>query len=1590
MKKVLSLVLCLSLLVSLFAGLGIKSAAADVSAIRFNSVGNIICYEGVNTSNDFDYYSGQYHYYERYNIGPHQLKTEGNELIIEYDDESSESFTCSKFYRSDNEDDYELRFLNEAEEEFDLNQLWMDTKQSAENQWSVGNTYSIDIVYMEKRASVNVSVVENPVKNVILSYERPLQVYEHANGQDEYDDIAGKAWFNYAAYYSYMNKAGVSLQVEYQNGEVKTYAYRQADMWNLTDENGERINDEFLRLDFNQWENHYEKDSENKAEIKFYGKGGEIPVEVIPEGEINEGNLPLNEEKYVFTYSDEDHYLSITPEHSGSYEIRGSLRDRIVYDNDFSYRMICAEDSTQIDSFGGEDLIFTLEAGKEYRFVFNRNMQNDVRQESIRLEQASCVTALSFQPVEDIEVYEGDLFDQDLIYKKGNKIAVTFSNGVEEEFTCDNNNNFVNADYLNFEDFARNQGMDNVPRVYGEPSSSPWSKDGEQFIEIFAANGRTTVPVRVVSSPIKAIAFSLAEPIRLFDGTQHSDWGEAENGEWRDYSRFDINKWDLESEGNSITLTYPDDSTKVFECRSCEVENDEGWTDYRLMFVSEDGEMIYAGDLIVNDNQSPDNEWVLGGEYQLELFYKGQKTYIPVSVVENPIKALSVSVDGGKLTLFENTLGHYDYNPELDLNFFRYDEHRDYLRSKNAVLRVELNDGTITEYRFYDYDWEFSDGEGKYINDKDFEFSFGDQWQYPLSAGGENYAYIRYLGKECSIPLEIVPVSDIDDGEIRVNEIKKLFFVSSENHRMSLTVDKNGYYSFDEGLGWDISHNDGFFYSLTDGEKEIPAIDGKEMLTFKLEAGKTYSLSISFDAEHRDDLPKYEYFKIVKRTVVEDFTFIPAGGKLTAKEGDIGGSKEVYRRGNACVVTYSNGDEITFTVGDDGRFRNEDGIELEDYSYRIGVEENCNPYCEANMPSWRTGEDTFISIRIGTVEKTVPVEVESSEIESITYHNAKALVIYDAEMWFDTWNNFTEFYGHPFRTGDSVSVTYCDDRGTVEYNYDGDNRFRNPLDGADEVFLDFSFDEHRQYNVGDTIGFTLSLEKGRAVLTASVAENPVDTVSFEPNTINIFKESRGEFQRREYYNDETGETVIDEFFRYDDGNSILRQKGNKLTVGYTNGTSKVFTCNGDDFIAEDGEIIDFYYLRTYSDQEFNHWLEGMPNILYINYFGRECYTRVNLVEREEWTKQAIIYVDDKAYYDGDTIYIEQDKPIFLSFYTDDRNMDNGVAPMVGFSDGYEGGTLTSAGFDAETGNADQLGFPYGDLFGLRVSSGGLPIGATGVLNFNLYELPENFDWESFDFVNTPHALDCSVTIKVSDHIWSEQTVDPTCTEKGYTLHKCEICGENYKENFVTELGHDFSAKVISEESLRTPESEHSKATYYYSCSRCGEIDRSGDNFFTDPRCTIEGRIGSDFYRELTVELVKSEEVIARVTLVPGEGREFRFDYVEPGEYDIVISGAGFTGTRISSVNLSESEDINLTQSENSFLRALAVPLGDINLDNFVDISDVSILLSEENFGKASDKTELVNINADEVININDLAILLGKDNYGAGINVINY
>lgn len=61
-------------------------------------------------------------------------------------------------------------------------------------------------------------------------------------------------------------------------------------------------------------------------------------------------------------------------------------------------------------------------------------------------------------------------------------------------------------------------------------------------------------------------------------------------------------------------------------------------------------------------------------------------------------------------------------------------------------------------------------------------------------------------------------------------------------------------------------------------------------------------------------------------------------------------------------------------------------------------------------------------------------------------------------------------------------------------------------------------------------------------------------------------------------------------------------------------------------------------------------------------------------------------------------------------------------------------------------------------------------------------------------LNEPLTSDMSVYAKFTKnhtHNYSEQVIQPTCTEKGYTLHTCS-CGDSYKDTYVNAIGHDYN------------------------------------------------------------------------------------------------------------------------------------------------------------------------------------------------------
>ena len=97
----------------------------------------------------------------------------------------------------------------------------------------------------------------------------------------------------------------------------------------------------------------------------------------------------------------------------------------------------------------------------------------------------------------------------------------------------------------------------------------------------------------------------------------------------------------------------------------------------------------------------------------------------------------------------------------------------------------------------------------------------------------------------------------------------------------------------------------------------------------------------------------------------------------------------------------------------------------------------------------------------------------------------------------------------------------------------------------------------------------------------------------------------------------------------------------------------------------------------------------------------------------------------------------------------------------------------------------------------------------------------------------------SIPAKTHEHKYVETVIEPTCTEKGYTLHKC-ACGDEYKDNETEALGHSFTNYVSDGNATCTKD-----GTKTAKCDRCDVR-----NTVTDEKTAL----GHNFSTEWTVDV----------------------------------------------------------------------------------------------------------------------------------------
>ena len=93
-----------------------------------------------------------------------------------------------------------------------------------------------------------------------------------------------------------------------------------------------------------------------------------------------------------------------------------------------------------------------------------------------------------------------------------------------------------------------------------------------------------------------------------------------------------------------------------------------------------------------------------------------------------------------------------------------------------------------------------------------------------------------------------------------------------------------------------------------------------------------------------------------------------------------------------------------------------------------------------------------------------------------------------------------------------------------------------------------------------------------------------------------------------------------------------------------------------------------------------------------------------------------------------------------------------------------------------------------------------------------------------------------------DHIYAKKTVKPTCNSKGYTLYTCTLCGDSYKSNYVDTIDHEYKSSVTKEPTCTE------EGIKKYTCTVCGDtynesIPKTEHKYsekVVAPTCTTDG------------------------------------------------------------------------------------------------------------------------------------------------------
>ena len=226
-----------------------------------------------------------------------------------------------------------------------------------------------------------------------------------------------------------------------------------------------------------------------------------------------------------------------------------------------------------------------------------------------------------------------------------------------------------------------------------------------------------------------------------------------------------------------------------------------------------------------------------------------------------------------------------------------------------------------------------------------------------------------------------------------------------------------------------------------------------------------------------------------------------------------------------------------------------------------------------------------------------------------------------------------------------------------------------------------------------------------------------------------------------------------------------------------------------------------------------------------------------------------------------------------------------------------------------------------------------------------------------------------LAIKATGHSFVDTVVAPTCTEKGYTLHKCSVCKYEFKDTYTDAVGHTLTLTVA-----KAPTCTAAGNSAYWTCSECGK-------FFKD------GNGKTEIAKNSWVEDAKGHSFGAATYTWSADGKsctasrkctECGTTETEKATITSKVKTAATTaamGVTTYTANFTNKAFTKQTKDVTDIPKLPDRIPGDINGDKEVNIKDVTLL--KQYLAKWNVKINEANadVTGDGVINVKDLTLL---------------